>query len=267
MAVAAILSRPWDIKPQIGVQINWNHPLSDKLRGLYLFSGEGAGKIFDAVGERHLTQQAAPVWKNSPFGSCLEFNGTSQYLDVAQVISTAYPVSVTAWHRTTSTTVSQALAVIQAGGANNHLLRLYLAGAEAGDNVKCTSRLDATTISAVSVGSFLANVWQHAGGRASAAEVAVFRNGTNKGTVTNTVTPTGINTTVVGRFSQATPSGYMTGRIDLVKIWNRALKDEEFMEDYLYPFAVFKPQTHYWLFGQAAAPPAVGARSQVIMIA
>src|SRR4051812_42517264 len=59
--------------------INWDHPLTRKLILAIPMAEYGgintAAKIIEVVSKQHATIGNTPVWKQSPFGPVLEFNG------------------------------------------------------------------------------------------------------------------------------------------------------------------------------------------------
>lgn len=74
------------LKPIRAIQLNRSHPLARGLVGCWLFN-EGAGdKVFDLSGQgNHGTLKGDPVWVGGKFGSCLDYDGTGDYVQVPDI--------------------------------------------------------------------------------------------------------------------------------------------------------------------------------------
>src|SRR2546430_2775798 len=72
-----ILIQPkrWAMKPPLGAQINWGHPLAQGLVGCWLFNEAGGGIVKDALCRLDGTfaGTAKPSWVDGPFGKAINF--------------------------------------------------------------------------------------------------------------------------------------------------------------------------------------------------
>jgi hypothetical protein len=76
--------------------------------------------------------------------------------------------------------------------------------------------------------TFTTDEWNHAAAVfVSDAQRHAFLNGGNKGSGTTSVSPSGLNTTAIGRVVISGATGLFEGDIAEVAIWNAALTDEE----------------------------------------
>jgi hypothetical protein len=103
-----------------------------------------------------------------------------------------------------------------------------------------------------------ANTWAHAAYSHSGTQLAVYIDGGDKTTGGQSVTPSGINRTTIGRTGDLTPTQYFDGRIGECGIWNVVLTDEE-----IAALARGKPPARvrpsglvgYWNVGHGSAEP------------
>lgn len=155
-------------------------------------------------------------------------SASNQYLSVASVPVSAYPLTMACWFYSTSATANQTLVTIGTVGSANHYFSLYLDGTATGDpvafNTRTTSAGEVLTTS-----GYATDTWQHACGVGiSNTSRAVFVNGGSKGTATSNRTPSGVDSVYIGRrHTAAGGQNYMVGRIAEIAIWNVALSDVE----------------------------------------
>ena len=157
----------------------------------------------------------------SAFGFSLEFDGSTQYAETPVAVVTAYPFSISAWVRTSASAV-QAVAGVVDSSDSAQWQYMYI---DANGKVVAYSR---SSGDARAVGTSTVNdgEWHHA--------VCVFSSSSQRDVYVdgaweaeNTTLrgfASGIDLTSVGRFSDATPSGYFVGQIaDPVRIYSYAL--------------------------------------------
>ena len=80
--------RRWYTKPYLGVPINWEHDLAQGLVGRWLFNEGGGGQVYDAVNYPHgnngilTNMDSLSDWVPGKFGHALDFDGSSEYVEV-----------------------------------------------------------------------------------------------------------------------------------------------------------------------------------------
>lgn len=137
----------------------------------------------------------------------------------------AVPLTLAAWFRSDSITVTQLILTIGTAGTLNHRFSLTAQGAVAGDPVGAVT---ATTspVSAVSSTGYAAGTWHHGCAVfASATSRAAYIDGGSKGTEATSRTPAGMDTTLIG--SAPSIASFFDGQIAEAGIWDAALSDDE----------------------------------------
>ena len=157
-------------------------------------------------------------------------NGSSEYLEIDSAPVTAAPLTIAAWGNVDETWQSGVIAsLVDASSGNDWFLvrTKYQSGpGEYTCNVYARSsdglpEVDSTT-------TFAIGGWHHlCGVFASASSRSAYLDGGAKATITDTITPSGIDKTSIGRIGDSTPAGYFEGKIAEVGIWNAALTDAE----------------------------------------
>ena len=149
---------------------------------------------------------------------------SSQYVEYAGAVVTAYPLTFSCWIWPTIA----AQTIMSIADSTNANKRQALAMSAAGA-INMTSHNGSTSTSATTTANATANEWNHVAGIVtSGTNRASYLNGGNKGTdTTNIGMGTGHNRTTVGRRSNSTPAAYFDGRIAEVAVWNVALTDDE----------------------------------------
>lgn len=182
----------------------------------------------------------------------------SQYLEKAEAIVTAAPLTMACWFYDNDTSVDQHLMTITDTGSNTHEFSLALNRANPTTNVTFMGFDASASVATVSSAAWSANTWHHACGVCAAVnDWRVYLDGGNKGTDTTSVTPAGLDTTDVGRRNRLTGgSRYMSGRIAEAAVWSAALDDAEVaaLSKGICPLLI-RPQSlvAYWpLFGNDA---------------
>lgn len=153
---------------------------------------------------------------------------SSQYLEYATAIVTAYPFTMAAWFNSTSVAVDQSIMSLADAAGTGEIWHLTARGTVGGDPVQFTSRAGGVNSVAGTAAGFSANTWHHACGvGASATDRTVYIDGGNPGTNVTSSTPSGLDATTIGRISSSSPTFYFGGRIAEAAIWNVALDAAE----------------------------------------
>src|SRR5712691_3903572 len=96
-----ILIQPqrWTMKPPIGAQINWGHPLTNGLVANWLMNEAGGERLNDSLFLNNgiLSGSTLPSWRTGPYGPALSFDGVtgSGYIDVGNKASLDFPGALT----------------------------------------------------------------------------------------------------------------------------------------------------------------------------
>jgi len=153
---------------------------------------------------------------------------SSQYLENANAVLTAVPITMACWFNSGDITVVQNLIGLYNNTAVSRYFELRADGTSGTNPIRMNAQNGSTSGLASTSTGFTANTWYHACGVfASATSRSVYVNGGSKGTSTTSVTPLSVNVTAIGRQSQSTPTNYMSGLIAEAVIWNVALTDAE----------------------------------------
>lgn len=159
----------------------------------------------------------------------IDFDGTGDWLNVTTTpILTVEPLTFACWVNPDDITHTCTVMGIgdRSGGFNQ--FSLQIAGAVAGDPVRCTTQNFLTVANADTTSGYSSGSWQHiCGVIASSTDRRAFLNGGNKGTnATSVVDPPGMDAFEIG----AHPVGDtqpMFGLIAHAAVWNIALSDAD----------------------------------------
>ncbi len=150
-------------------------------------------------------------------------SSSSQYLERSAAVATAAPLTMACWLSRTSGVDMALMALNRNSGTIQEFSLLAFSTGELAAQTVNSTVAQAATASQMTIGN-----WHHCTAVfASATSRSVFINGSSKVTNTTSKTPTGINTTAIGRVSRATPAFYNDGQIHWPAIWSVALTDAE----------------------------------------
>lgn len=156
------------------------------------------------------------------------FDGFHDYLYTSPA-KTAAPVSMAVWFYPETIAANQMLiGLIETGGANSSF-RLNAEGAVGGDPLRAYTIGPGVNKYAQASTGFSINTWQHACGVFAANnDRRVYLNGGNKGTNSESATPTGISNTILGA-RPYTPLVFdsLLGSLAEAAIWDVALTDDD----------------------------------------
>ena len=155
------------------------------------------------------------------------FNGTSSYIDAASTPITAAPFTMACWFNPLSATAGGVLMAIGNSAAAGRF-QLAANGDIVNDPITFYAEQGAANGTASATG-YILNTWQHAAGVCSGvASRSVFLNGAQKATNTTSVTPTSVNSIMMGaRWNAGSRVGFLNGRLAEAAVWNVALTDDE----------------------------------------
>jgi len=156
-------------------------------------------------------------------------NGSSQYLEVDSVPTTAVPLSIACWFNSDDDANTQCLcALLDASSSNLNYFALQLQGGVAGDPISALTSDGAATSSATTTSGYTAGTWHHTLGVWAAVDSrSAYIDGGGKHTSTASRTPTGIDRLSIGARRDTGPGQYMSGNIAELAVWLAALTDAE----------------------------------------
>ena len=178
-----------------------------------------------------------------------DFNGTTMYLENANAILSAYPLTMVGWFNSDSATGNQDILSIADGGGT-HYFALNAGGNAVGDPVRANVVGGGGTSVAQTTTGYTVGQWHHAAGVfASATSRAAFIDGGSKGTSAANNTPAGLTRTSIGHKAVSARTAFFDGRIAEVALWNVALTDAEvaaLARGVAPPFIRFDALVGYW---------------------
>lgn len=214
--------------------VNWSHPLNRGLAAWWLAAPRFAGGATwrDALGVRHGTltnMDPKTDWQTTDrrggWGQLDLVSASSQSIIVPSAVVTAYPLTFSAWIRPDTTTSGVILSTMREDtGAfwNGHYLDMSSGTLQAVSVVSNAFRV-ASSSTSLSTG-----VWQQVTGVfASATSRTAYINGVPGTTNTESSAPTSMANTVISGSKRSVHEFYFDGRVDNVRIWNRALTTAE----------------------------------------
>jgi len=218
-------------KPLLGELPDWTR--FPRPVGLWLMN-EGSGSIInDLSGNRNTGSLVGDThFVPGKYGSCLDFDGTEDYVKVSRAVLTASPMTIVAWFNSNDNSLQQTIFSLGSSTSGSNFIALYAMGNSAGDPVKLARRDGGSTNYAATTTGYSANTWHQAAAvLRSASDVSVFIDGGSEGTSSTSITPT-LDNTNIGVLYANGYSYYMSGLIDHVMIFDRALSADEIQDIY-----------------------------------
>lgn len=161
------------------------------------------------------------------FGARDFVRASNQMLTHSAATVTAYPVSMSAWFRTSDLTVNQ---VIVANVEDSTGVGVYLLvrGVDAGDPLSASDFDGSTAARANSGGSVTSGTWHHGGATYSAINArSVFLDGARTDNSTSVTAFSATNRTRIGALISG--NSHWSGQIAEVAIWDVVLTDAEML--------------------------------------
>ena len=177
-----------------------------------------------SVRGNHGTLTSGPTWQASGSGIAINFDGTDDYVGLPAIASpTAFPLTMCAWFRSTSTTLTQCIFSFGHPTLTDRHIGLYAAGATAGDPVQLFTRNSSSSVANSTTG-YVTNTWTFACGVIySNTDKRAYINGGSEATETTSVTIPTTSQNSIGRLFRGSAANLFSGQIDDVSVFNRAL--------------------------------------------
>ena len=254
---------PFPHPPNTDFDINLNSWQADGLVFWLPLMGPRREPYLDRVNVLELTPYNSPVWTSDGWlGNALLFDdGSSQYLYVGDAVASTAPLTMACWVNSDDITLNQSALAINSEDDNTlHGYWLHLRGGEAGDYVQFRVFGSGGSGFTATTSGYSANTWHHICGIEYATDSrAAFIDGGSKGTNSTDITPASLDNTVIGAqyaWNGAANQVYspMSGTIADVRIYNRALSDEEVAELYNPEtrWELYQPRVPLWTVGALA---------------
>ncbi len=235
---------PYSTPPNGSFTLNTQSPQARGLVAWWPMLGQhgNAATVRDYVADRYsMAQYNTPTWTTTEHGPALNYqSGSTQYLMTSQV-PPPYPVTMTAWFRTTTVLGEGTLLAIADSGTADNYYRLQ----RYENTVEAHSR-KANVRARTAEGTVVIGVW-HLGVAvfASSSSRAVYIDSGGYVVETTDSSDTGFDNMSIGAVRDSSPGSYSDGEIGDVRLYNRALSDAEV-------WSLYDPATRWELY----APPA-----------
>lgn len=253
------------VKPALGTQINWSHPLARGLVGCWLLNEGGGDWVNDLSGNGNTGTITGATWTGGQFGRCLSFDGDDYVKIPPNILFGCTGIALIAWFNTAAN--GGILSGYSAAG--QYAWKLDLAAGKVRFEIR-TSDDNPILSGATTVTN---SQWHMAAGVYNGTTIAVYVDGRLD------ATPVAASGAILATYAAGAgfigldgygippathDSGYFTGKIDIPACYKCAPTPSEIAQLYKEPFGMLV-QDRPDLYVTAAAPPA--GRSQVIIIA
>ena len=161
---------------------------------------------------------------NFPAQGSAEFNGSSDYIDVATLPLTEFTnFTMAAWFYTEATSQGTILGF----GNSTTDTPISLIETRGGDNVRFSYRDDAGTLSVKDTGALTKGVWNYITAIKEGNSFSIYLNGSLSSTSTTSTGAITFDTFTIGVLKRTALANYFNGNLANVAIWNRALSSDE----------------------------------------
>ena len=175
-----------------------------------------------------------PKYTNGRIGQALAFDESNDYVGVGNAVVTSVPLTMCAWFKVVNITTDQALVWIGDKDVGASFWGLKFSGTLARKPVSFRVRGGGVNQLISTATGITSNTWHHACAVSISSSLRrLYLDGREEVTGTSDVTPTASDDTNIGRFGDSSPSHYNSGLIDEVRIYNRALSENEIRQLYL----------------------------------
>jgi len=264
------------VKPMLGTQVDWSHPLSRGLVGYWSMQEGSGGTIYDISGYgNHGTLEADTHWVPGKFGPCLDFDGDGDYVQAPNPsFASDTEGTIVLWFYRSDSGTDKTVFYCGDSGSNNNFFVFNIDGVERPKfRVKTSSDILSTGGQAGTL-QFSTNTWYQVAYVAHSSGNTIYIDGLEYTDVDYDTGSSstqawfgnlsGVDACELGRRDVASPGQYFNGQIDNVLIFDRALSASEITQLYLEPFCLFEQPTPELYVSSGGEPPTTAP--QFIMI-
>lgn len=178
---------------------------------------------------------SAPTWNvNCKRDKCLSFNGTSDYVTVADSASLTLTsaMSLSMWFKTSTSVAVSSKGLVVKDDLSTKRAWLFIHQISS-DAVGFGSSTGAALCTIIITGSAVDGLWHHYVGTADGTVIRLYKDGVeaSNGSCVGTITASAGVPVTIGAFDNVA-SRFSTGQIDDVRIYNRTLSVQEVKDLY-----------------------------------
>jgi len=250
------------VKPIVGTQVDWSHPLSRGLVGWWSMQEGSGGTIYDISGNgNHGTCVDDTHWVPGKFGPCLDFDGSGDYVGLGNgPVAGLSRITISAWIKG-RTSDTDNMIIMEQYGAGDDSIYLSRDGTESFEfRIKNDSQSQVTLNSDT---AFQDTDWHHVVATYNGSSMYIYvyslldsSAGSQSGLI-ETSPESNLNISSDG-------SDQWNGQIGDVMIFDRTLSQSEVAQLYREPFCMFEQPTPELYVSSGGEPPSTAP--QFIMI-
>lgn len=223
---------------------NPSHPLSQGLVSHLILNEFGGVTAFDVSGNGNSGTLTGPTWVHGQFGSAIDFDGSNDYLRIADKTSldTGDIISVSMWFRRFSTTPTGSYEILFTKGEATLVIAIDASGDDKVEVYKYSGGIIAPASVATSDTD-----WHHlVVSKKGAVSFKIVLDGVDRtGTVTDKTLVNSTFSALIGadvdNLDAPVAGTYFKGQTDDIRIYNRALPDDETLSLYTNPYTDMIP--------------------------
>ena len=225
-----------------GRKVNWEHPLNRELAAWWLTNEVSGLTVYDVVERFPLAYQGTPPGDGNPFSTyqgrrALRLDrDNSNYANWGVDPVLNFPLTLCGWFNADNITETHTVLSVGSPASSIKYFTIEAAGLTTGDPCRAINLTATGSGAAVSI-AYVANVWNFL--------VGVFLSATSRICYLNGV-PGATDVTDTGSFPSCTDmrigcrcmstASYLTGAVDNLSIYRRALSQEDILSLYSYPY-------------------------------
>ena len=248
------------IKPNLGIPINWSNPLAKGLVGYWLMNEGGGNIVQDLSGNGYVgTFQGDEYWAAGESGPAIYFPGDTDWIRLGNCDLLEGMAQLTIVAKVRPDDASSQQWIIGNNGCwalevNDERIRFRTWG---GGSEVATYSNDPSVFD---------NTWHQIAGVYDGVNNNTYVDGIfNTSQAQSGAIPTGTTNFGIGSYSSAPSVLEFHGFIEFIYVYDRALSSREIADLYAKPFGMFRPTFSVWWYsGIGGEPPATFG--QVIMI-
>ena len=248
------------VKPILGRQVKWAHPLSKGLVVLWPFNEGTGNKVFDLSGNGNHSNTfvgTAPTWTGGKYGSAVLFPGTDEYAEIpdspslrSTEITVSIVVNVSAFNAYCGIITKEEY-------SDKNSWRLYFGAA--GNNVRfLIDKLGNLATFGYSEAPINLNEWVHIVGTYDGTIIRLYINGVLKDSDVFTDGMAQWDAPIrIATLGGVGHTEFLACIVSHATIWNRALSASEVNQLYREPFCMFEGDisvAQMYDYGEAPAP-------------